>query len=79
MSEPTIRVMYSCKDCGANRRPLLVRAREEESVSDWMEKTLIVSIAADHRANAPLCVAEKMTEVLIPMGGTDRVGGVPRQ
>ena len=70
----TITCKYSCKACGLNRVALEVSARQLQSVTVWMEETA-QCISADHRRRSPHCHAPTMTELLIPMTGTDRVGG----
>lgn len=68
-------LMYSCKLCGLHRVKVPVRSREtEESVTAWMDHTIHM-IAFDHRRRSPVCQAKEITEVMIPLTGTDRIGG----
>lgn len=70
----TTRVLYSCVPCGLRRVPVDVPARGEEDVLAWMEK-LGHAMSMDHARRSPHCHPESLTEVMIPMTGTDRVGG----
>lgn len=70
----TTRVLYSCVPCGLRRVPVEVAARGEEDVLAWMEK-LGHLLATDHHRRSPHCRPESLTEIMIPMTGTDRVGG----
>lgn len=65
---------YSCPPCGLKRVALDVPARSVESVTAWMDAT-VRRISADHRRRSPHCHAPKLEELLIPMTGTDKVGG----
>lgn len=70
----TTRCKYSCAVCSLHRVPLDVPAREAESVTDWMTATVQL-VANDHQRRSPGCPAKELTELMIPMSGTDRVGG----
>lgn len=70
----TIEVKYSCVLCGLSRVTLPMQAREGEPLDEWMQ-ALTRQIQEDHLKRHPLCVAEKITEVLIPFTGTEKVGG----
>jgi hypothetical protein len=75
VSQPvTITCKYSCKLCRLKRVKIQVPARQQESVTEWMEKT-VQKVAADHQRRRPGCPAKELTEFLIPITGTDRVGG----
>lgn len=65
---------YTCKPCGLKRISVEVPARLTEPVEEWMDATVRL-ISADHKLRSPLCRASKMSELMIPMTGTDRVGG----
>lgn len=69
---PTITVQYRCRACMAQREPLVVHARQEEDVIDWMNAT-VLRVAQDHRAAFPHCRATHLDELLIPHSG-DGVG-----
>jgi len=70
----TTTCQYSCSLCGLSRVAINVPAREEESVTDWMDKT-VRRIASDHRLRSPHCRARELTELRIPTTGTDKIGG----
>lgn len=65
---------YSCGLCGLKRIEIAVPARQEESVTDWMDATVRL-VAADHRRRSPGCRAKELTELMVPMTGTKKVGG----
>ncbi len=65
---------YTCKLCGIQRVAIELPARSTESVTVWMDAT-VRRIAADHRRRSPHCQAKELSELLIPMTGTDKVGG----
>lgn len=69
-----ITVKYSCADCGLERVSCDVPARGEEDVIVWMEATASLA-SKDHNRRSPLCRPTTLTELMIPMSGTDRVGG----
>jgi hypothetical protein len=75
----TIQVLYSCARCGLKKIPLDVPARESpaEDVLVWMNHTVAL-VGHDHRRLSPSCEAKKIDALLIPMTGTDRVGGPTR-
>jgi hypothetical protein len=70
----TIDVQYSCATCRLRRVHLDVPARGDESVLDWMDATVRL-VGKDHRRRSPTCKAKELTEMLIPMTGTAKVGG----
>lgn len=74
-----IGVRYTCLPCGIRDREVKVPARTTEDVVHWVEKVAAVAIGADHMATSPHCRATHMTNIKIPMDGTDRVGGAPLQ
>ncbi len=67
-------MLYTCAGCTAKDRALDVPAREAESVTDWMDRTINL-IAEDHRQRAPRCQATVLQEVKIPTNYRDRIGG----
>jgi len=75
---PEITVLYSCGLCGLTRIPVRVKARTDEDVLVWMEGLGAV-LSADHAQRSPGCRPATLTDVMIPMTGTDRVGGAPVQ
>lgn len=74
-----LRVMYSCQLCGIKDSPVLVRWREPgESVTDFMEKTVIYQVALQHQRTTPGCPATTLTELKIPIpAGTEGIGERP--
>lgn len=70
----TIRVRYSCPDCGLKKVVCEVPARGEEDVRIWMEAT-IASVGADHQRRSPRCHPTQLHDLMIPMTGADRIGG----
>lgn len=70
----TVRVLYSCNTCGLVRVHLDAEARGEEGVLEWMEQ-LMMQLARDHRRRSPTCPGESLQDLLIPVTGTDRIGG----
>jgi len=70
----TTRLQYSCDRCGIKRQILDVPARQDEDITVWMDRTIYL-VAHDHRRLSPTCNAKSLTELLIPMTGTDRIGG----
>ena len=75
----SIEVLYTCRACGINDRPVKVPARLTEDVIQWTEQVMAPAVGADHMATSPRCRATRMTHVKIPMTGADRVGGAPVQ
>lgn len=67
-------VLYSCHHCGLAKIEVSVQARENEDVIEWME-TLGRHLSADHAKRSPHCHPERLSDVMIPMAGADRVGG----
>ena len=72
---PTIQVKYSCGQCGIHRVVVDVTARSTEDVAEWMERILTPSLVRDHEARSPHCQPKSLTEVLIPVTGTEKIGG----
>lgn len=73
---PTTTCKFTCRQCGLYRTEVVVPARGEEDVKTWMDATRH-HIAQAHRERSPQCRSRVMDELLIPMTGTDRVGGPP--
>jgi hypothetical protein len=76
--ELMITVRYSCSLCGLLRVPCRVPARGEENVVLWMEG-VVLRLSDDHARRSPHCHPDKLTEVMIPMSGAEKVGGAPVQ
>jgi hypothetical protein len=70
----TISVLYSCDLCGLVDIPVSVPARENEDVIQWME-TMGVLLSNDHQKRSPHCHPKTLSQVKVPMTGTDKVGG----
>ena len=70
-----VRCLYSCKTCGIERQPVDVPSRDpSEDVVDWMTGTLARTIYVDHSARSPLCAADRISQVEIPMEPGEPVG-----
>jgi len=73
---PMIIVHYSCHDCGLEKVPCEVPEREKSAdVGDWVFRILTESLAHDHRRRSPVCMAQRVHEVLIPTAGVEYIGG----
>jgi hypothetical protein len=70
----TVRCLYSCELCRAVDVPCDVPARGDEDVRTWMDLA-VRHIARHHFNRNPRCPAKALSELKIPMTGTDRVGG----
>ena len=70
----TIQCRYSCSDCGIVRAVVTVPARDDESVTEWMDKTIPL-LVADHENRSPHCHPRAFSEVLIPVQDNSPVGG----
>lgn len=70
----TITVKYSCRDCRLHRVTVSVPARDSEDVADWMKATVRL-VSADHARRSPACHPKALSELLIPMDGTQKIGG----
>lgn len=71
----TISCKYSCVLCGLRNVAVAVKAREEEQVTEWMDRTCVPTIMADHHQRSPQCYPESLTNIMIPVTGADRIGG----
>ena len=72
-----VAVLYSCSACGIKDRSVTVNARREEGVVEWVEY-MGNKLSRDHDIESPHCKITSLSEVKIPIEGTDRVGG-PKQ
>ncbi len=72
---PDIKIKYSCDDCGLKNIELSVPARGDEDVVTWMKNSVGSNIKDDHTMRSPECPAEGAQEVMIPLTGTDKIGG----
>lgn len=71
----TITVLYSCPECGLERVPVEVPARGEEGVITWMDNMVITHLGSDHARRSPDCHPERLRDIMIPLTGTEKVGG----
>lgn len=70
-----VRLMYSCPPCGLKRVGCEVPARQAgEDVLAWLGMVM-TAISADHRRRSPACGSDRVFDLMIPMTGTDRIGG----
>ncbi len=67
-------VKYSCPLCGLFAVPCSVPARGEEDVRAWVEQTIHL-VAEDHARRSPSCHPKRLHNLMIPMAGSDRIGG----
>lgn len=71
----TIKVQYSCHECGLYKAECEVPARADKDLERWLE-VLGQHLLANHMLRSPNCGAESLADVMIPMAhGSDRVGG----
>jgi hypothetical protein len=70
-----IKIKYSCLQCSLKNIVLEVPARGDEDVVAWMQNSVGANIKKDHTLRSPECPADSAQEVMIPMTGTDRIGG----
>lgn len=75
-----MKVKYSCAHCGLDRVECNVRERTAgEDVVVWVRDILGHALKADHRRRSPLCQSNSAQDVMIPMTGTDYIGGPVKQ
>lgn len=77
--DATVGVRYSCDLCGIKDREVQVQARGGENVVEWMENTCIIALANDHARLSPNCRPQTLTNLMIPVSGADKIGGVIKQ
>lgn len=61
-------VKYSCHDCGLARVPVLVPARMDEGIIDWM-RSLGEILSRDHHDRSPDCNPDTLHDIMIPITG----------
>jgi hypothetical protein len=66
---------YSCSLCGIYRQEVDVQSRQDELITDWMDNVMIPALVADHEVRSPNCHPTKLSEVMIPMMGSNQIGG----
>jgi hypothetical protein len=79
MTRAFVTIRYSCHLCGIEKREVRVRARENEDVVQWLEQVCMVDLGADHAAVSPYCHPTELKDIMIPLSGVDKVGGVVKQ
>lgn len=67
-------IFYSCDECELEKISLEVKAREQEDVKTWLDATVRM-VAQDHLRRSPLCRAKKLKSIMIPVTGTNVIGG----
>ncbi len=72
--ETTVSIRYSCHLCGIEKAAVDVPARGEEDLEKWMA-VMIHALGNDHQKRSPNCHPQSLSDIMIPMTGTDRVGG----
>lgn len=72
---PTIEILYTCDSCGIKNQKVVVIARTTQNVVEWVQRVAAYAISADHAGRSPHCKATTMTDMKIPVSGTDKVGG----
>ncbi len=73
-----IGVAYTCTLCGIKDREVSVPARGDEDVVSWLQNVCIPALEYDHACISPECGAQELTNLMIPLSGADRIGGVIR-
>lgn len=78
----TITCKYSCVECGLHRVEVEVPARSDDPAEDavtWLEKIATPALVRDHERRSPNCHPKTFSEVMIPVTGVDKIGGVAIQ
>lgn len=71
-----VTVLYSCHGCGLTQQPCEVDARgDKEDIMSWMEHVQF-QVGQNHHFKSPGC-ASRVCDLMIPITGVDRIGGVP--
>lgn len=70
----TITVKYSCGLCRLEKIELLVPARENESIDQWLQET-IQRIADDHAKRSKGCFPDHLKDIMIPVYNENQIGG----
>lgn len=69
-------VKYSCKGCDLYRVDCQVSSRTTEDVVHWTKNILGHAVGLDHSIRSPFCSSKTMSEVMIPITGASKIGGV---
>ena len=64
---PYLECKFSCEACGVKNALVPVTVRRDESVTEWMDREVIPTVASAHRYLSPGCKATKLTQLMIPM------------
>ena len=72
-------IKYSCYQCGLKKIDLAVPSREDEDVVFWVEHIVGQHIKDDHLKRSPKCQAKTVQDLMIPVEGTEKVGGSVKQ
>lgn len=70
----SIVLKWSCFQCGLHRVELSVPARGDEDVLTWVA-AVATAAGEDHDRRSPDCVIDALGELLIPIGGAEKIGG----
>jgi len=81
----SIRILYSCHLCGLHRVGTDVTERgQEQDVVDWVKNVMTPEVCRDHDRRSPDCRdhdrrspdchPKTITEIMIPISGTDKIG-----
>lgn len=74
-----IELRYKCT-CFAEERPLMVRERAPaENVIDWMEAVVKPQLTEDHHRRSPLCQANAVEHLKIPVDDDMPIGNRMKQ
>ena len=69
-----ITIKYSCHQCGIRDADVSVPARGDEEVTKWLDSVTVL-VAENHALIRPHCKIDRISELKIPMVGTEKVGG----
>jgi hypothetical protein len=68
--------MYSCPLCGIVKAKVKVNARVEgQDIMDWMTNVCVMALAADHEKRSPNCHPTHFGDIMIPIAGSQIIGG----
>lgn len=74
----TITVRFTCRGCGLEKHPVVVRERAaDEDIKHYVEEVVQAAVGFEHARVAPGCVSEHC-DLLIPFNA-GRVGAAVRQ
>lgn len=64
--ERKIEVRYTCGKCDVVRQVVPVKARQEESVGEWMTECVAPAVQLDHMLRSPYCNATQIQQLMVP-------------